>query len=147
VSELSTTLTEAFDVSSEEGSGSFEPIPRGSYIASIIDAKAGALKSGKGQSVNLTWQIEGGEYSGRLIFDRVIVRHESSAAMKYGRRRLKDVADAVGVTTAITDLSVLLSKPVCIFVKIEHDQAGDFPPRNTVGRVRPLTKPSAPTAV
>jgi hypothetical protein len=30
------------------------------------DAKVGALKSGKGQAVLLTWEVDGGKYSGRV---------------------------------------------------------------------------------
>jgi Protein of unknown function (DUF669) len=138
MTETSTVLSEAFDTASEEGTPAFEPVPKGSYVASITDAKVGALKSGKGQAVNLTWEISGGQYDGRLIFDRVIVVHESAEAMKFGRRKLKDIADACGVKDSITDLSVLLNKPCSIFVKIEQDDAGEYPPKNRVGRVKPI---------
>ena len=139
MSELTTTLSEAFDTANEEGSPDFEPLPKGQYVASITDAKVGPLKSGKGQAVQLTWQVEGdSKYAGRLIFDRVIVVHESAEATKFGRRKLKDIADACGVTGSITDLSVLLNKPCSIYVKIEQDDAGEYPPKNRVGRVKPI---------
>jgi hypothetical protein len=134
MSELSTTLTEAFDTANEEGSPEFEPLPKGTYVASIIDAKVGPLKSGKGQAVQLTWEIEGGKYANRLIFDRVIVAHESAEAMKFGRRKFKDVADACGVRGQITDLSVICHKPCLVSVGIEVDETGAFPPKNKVGR-------------
>jgi hypothetical protein len=143
MSELSTVLDQAFDTANEEGSPpAFEPIPKGSYVAVITDAKAGPLKSGKGQAVNLVWEIEGGEHAGRLIFDRVIVSHESTQAMKFGRQKLKDVATACGVTDSITDLSVLRNKPCLIFVKIEVDEAGEYPPKNKIGWVKPIAKPT-----
>jgi hypothetical protein len=138
MTELTTTLGEAFDTAKEEGSPDFEPIPKGQYVASITDAKVGPLKSGKGQAVQLTWKIEGGQYANRLIFDRVIVAHESAEAMKFGRRKLKDIADACGVKDSITDLTVLLNKPCSIYVKIEQDDAGEYPPKNRVGRVKPV---------
>jgi len=143
MTELSTVLDQAFDTANEEGSPAFEPVPKGQYVASITDAKVGALKSGKGQAINLTWEISGGQHDGRLIFDRVIVQHESTQAMKFGRRKLKDIADACGVTGSITDLSVLLNKPCSIYVKIEQDDAGEYPPKNRVGRVKPLAVASA----
>jgi hypothetical protein len=138
MSELSSVLTEAFDTANEEGTPAFQLLSPGSYVATIVDAGAGPLKSGKGQAVSLQWEIQGGANQGRLIFDRVIVSHESAEAMKYGRRKLKDIADACGVNDPITDLTVLLNKPCSIYVKVEHDDAGDFPPKNRVGRVRPL---------
>src|SRR5215472_13985237 len=100
MSELTTVLSEAFNVASEEGTPKFEPIPAGTYVAAINDIKAGPLKSGKGQAVLATWEIDDDKYGGRLIWDRIIVVHESAEAMKFGRRKLKDVADACGVKEA-----------------------------------------------
>jgi hypothetical protein len=138
MTELTTTLVEAFNTAKEEGSPDFEPIPKGQYVASITDAKVGPLKSGKGQAVQLTWKIEGGQYANRLIFDRVIVAHESAEATKFGRRKLKDIADACSVKGHITDLTVLLNKPCSVYVKIEQDDAGEYPPKNRIGRVKPV---------
>src|SRR6516162_1186289 len=138
MSETSTVLDEAFNTQTEEGTPAFEPLAPGNYVATIIDAKVGPLKSGKGQAVLLQWQVQGGSNQGRLIFDRVIVAHESAEAMKFGRRKLKDIADACGVKDSITDLTVLLNKPCSIYVKIEQDDAGEYPPRNGVGRVKPI---------
>src|SRR5262249_6495088 len=60
VSELPTLLSETFDTANEEGTPAFEPLPTGNYVASITDAQVGALKSGKGQAISLTWEIQGG---------------------------------------------------------------------------------------
>jgi hypothetical protein len=112
MAELSTILDQAFDTATEEGSPDFEPLPKGQYVCAITKAEVGSLKSGKGQAVSLTWLVEGdSKYAGRLIFDRVIIAHESAAAMKFGRQKFKDIATACGVTEQITDLSVLLDKP------------------------------------
>jgi hypothetical protein len=138
MSELTTTLDEAFNTQTEEGTPDFQPLPAGNYVATIVDAKVGPLKSGKGQAVLLQWEVQGGANQGRLIFDRVIVAHESAEAMKFGRRKLKDIADACGVKDSITDLTVLLNKPCSIYVKIEQDDAGEYPPKNRVGRVKPI---------
>jgi hypothetical protein len=131
-------LDQAFDTTTEEGSPDFEPLPKGQYVASITDAKVGPLKSGRGQAVQLTWEVEGDKYAGRLIFDRVIVVHESAAAMKFGRQKFKDIATACGVTEQITDLSVLLNKPCLVSVKIETDDTGEYPPKNRIGRVKKI---------
>jgi hypothetical protein len=150
MTELSSVLSEAFDTATEEGTPAFELLSPGNYVATIIDVKVGPLKSGKGQAILLKWEIQGRTASllewevqdrtsqGRVIFDRVIVAHESAEAMKYGRRKLKDIADACGVKDSITDLTVLLNKPCSIYVMVEQDDAGEYPPKNRVGRVRPL---------
>ena len=138
MTELSTTLDEAFNTQTEEGTPDFQPLPAGNYVATIVDAKVGPLKSGKGPAVLLQWEVQSGANQGRLIFDRVIVAHESAEAMKFGRRKLKDIADACGVKDSITDLTVLLNKPCSIYVKIEQDDAGEYPPKNVVGRVKAI---------
>jgi hypothetical protein len=142
--ELTTTLEQAFDVATEEGSPDFEPLPKGQYVASITDAKVGPLKSGKGQAVSLTWEVEGDKYAGRLVFDRVIVSHESDKAMKFGRQKFKDIATACGITDQITDLSVLLNKPCLVSVKIEEDDTGEYPPKNRIGRVKKVGEAKKP---
>jgi uncharacterized protein DUF669 len=139
--ELSQTLSEAFNVDTEEGS-SFDLVPVGNYVAIITYAMVGNLKSGNGQSIRMTWQIQGGDYDGRKVWDQVILFHTSTEAMKFGRRKLKDIADACGVSGPITDLTVLLDKPVSVYVKIEQDKAGEFPPKNRIGRVKPIAAPA-----
>jgi hypothetical protein len=143
--EATTVLDEAFDTANEEGSPDFEPIPAGHYVATIAVAKASRLKSGRGQAVLLTWKVQDETHDGRLIFDRAIVSHESEKAMKFGRQKLKDICDACGVTGPLTDLTVLLDKPCSVFVKIEHDDSGEYPPTNRIGRVKPISKPQATT--
>ena len=67
--------------------------------------------------------------------------------MRIGRARFKDVADACGVTDTITDLNVLRLKPCLIFVKIETDESGEYPPKNRITRVRRIEQPQGATAV
>jgi len=113
VSETTSILETAFDTPNEKGST--EPVPAGQYVASVFDAAVKA-RSGKGQGVNLQWEIEGGEYAGRRIFDLVIISHENPDTMRIGRGKFKDVAVACGITEAITDLKA--TTPVSIPTKI-----------------------------
>ena len=61
--------------------------------------------------------------------------------MKIGRQKLKDICDAVGFKESLTDLTVLCNKPCSIYVRIEEDKAGEYPPKNRVGRVSAIAKP------
>jgi Protein of unknown function (DUF669) len=142
MTETTTLLSEAFDTPNEKGSS--DPIPAGQYVASIFEASVGPLKSGKGQAVSLVWEVEGGEYSGRRIFDRVIIAHESAEAMRIGRAKFKDIATACGVTDAIKDLSVICNKPALVTVKIEEDKTGEYPDKNRVTRVKKITEAKKP---
>ena len=137
MTETTSILETAFDTPNEKGSS--EPIPVGNYVASIFDASVGALKSGKGQGVKLTWEVEGGEYNGRRIYDLVIIAHENPDTTRIGRGKFKDIAVATGVVDAITDLSVICHKPCWVAVKIESDDTGQYPDKNRVGRVKPIS--------
>jgi hypothetical protein len=145
MTETSTVLNEAFDTANEEGSPASEVLPAGHYVARITDARVGPLKSGKGQAIQLTWAIDDGAHTGRHVWDRVIVAHESAKAMEFGRRKLKDICSACGFVGELRDLTVLHDKPCLIFVKVEQDDAGDYPPKNAVGRVKAVTRPTAKT--
>ena len=138
MSEVTTLLTEAFDIDNQEGTPEFELLPKGNYVASITEAQAGPLKTGRGHAVTLRWEIEGGEYSKRTIWDRIIVQHENADAMRIGRQKMKDVCVACQVAGVLTDLAVLRNKPASVYVVIEEDKNGEFPAKNLVQRVRPI---------
>jgi hypothetical protein len=136
--ETTTILPEIFDTTKEPGTT--EPIPVGQYVASIFNAELKPLKSGKGQGVNLTWDIEGGDHAGRRIFDLVIIAHENADTMRIGRGKLKDICVATGVTGTLTDLSAICHKECWVTVKIESDKTGQYPDKNRVARVKPIAK-------
>jgi hypothetical protein len=132
-------LDEAFDTPNEEGIPAFPLLPRDRYKAEIVSAKAGPTKNSKGYAINLTWSIIEGEYDARVVFQSVLIQHESAEAMKIGRGKFKDILNAIGVTEAVTDLKVLLHKPALIGVIVREDKNGQYADRNDVNRVMPLT--------
>jgi uncharacterized protein DUF669 len=137
MTETSTMLPDEFDVETEEGTGDFELLPAGQYKAEIANARVGPTKNGKGQAVSITWQITEGEYDKRLLFQTVLIQHESADAQRFGRQRFRDICDACGERGKVTDLSVLYFKPCAITVGIRRDKDGQFADRNEVKRVRP----------
>jgi hypothetical protein len=136
MSEVSNLLDEAFDTEGQEGTP--DTIPAGNYTAEIIDAVCGPLKSGKGQSVNLTWAVLDEAHSGHKLWQRLIVTHESAKAMEWGKRKLKDVCVACGFAGQLTDLTVLHNKACQIRVQIEESEDGQFPPKNVITKVKPV---------
>jgi hypothetical protein len=131
-------LDEAFDVPNEEGTPPMKLLPKGKYQAEITDASVGPTKNGRGQAVTLTWTVIEGEYEHRLLFQRILIRHESAEAQKFGRQRFKDVCVACGITDPVTDLSVLCFKPCTISVAIRQDKEGRYDDKNEVMRVAPI---------
>jgi hypothetical protein len=78
----------------------------------VVRAFIAATKNGKGQMLNLQWSITEGTYEKRIVFQSIIVQHESVDAQRFGRQRVKDLCVATGITDAVTDVEVFLYKPV-----------------------------------
>jgi hypothetical protein len=136
--ETSTTLDTPFDVENEEGTPPRELLPAAKYKAQIVTAVVGPTKNAKGQAVSLTWSISEGEYENRLVFQNILIQHESQDAQRFGRQKFKDVCNSCGITTPVTDLDVLLYKPCMISVVIRKDKDGQYADKNEIARVNPI---------
>jgi len=135
----------AFDADAEEASPAFQLLPTGVYKAEILKAVAGPTKNSKGYAVTLTWSIVEGEYEHRVVFQQVLLQHESAEAEKFGRYKFEDVCDAIGVKGKVEDLTALYHRPCMIGIKIREDKTGQYSPRNEVGRVMPIPPHNGPT--
>jgi Protein of unknown function (DUF669) len=143
-----TILDNAFNADTEEGTPPRELLPAGKYKADITSATCAPTKNGRGQMVSLTWTIAEGDYQNRLVFQGILVQHDSEDAQRFGRQKFKDVCVACNVTGEITDLSVLLYTTCVISVIIRKDKDGQYPDKNEVARVMPViswngSKPAA----
>jgi hypothetical protein len=134
----SNTLDAGFDVDNEEGTPPLSQLPKGKYKAEITDATVGPTKNRKGQAVSLTWTITEGEYENRLLFQRILIQHESEEAQKFGRMKFKDVCAACGITGMVTELDPLCYKTCEITVVIRKDKEGLYEDKNEVSKVGPL---------
>jgi hypothetical protein len=134
----STVLDEAFDVPNEEGTPPRDLLPAGKYSAVISEAVVGPTKNRKGQAVRLTWTITEGDYENRLLFQNILIQHESADAQRFGKQKFKDVCMACGILHPITDLTVLLDKPCWVWVSVRRDKDGQYADKNEIARVTPL---------
>ena len=136
--EQTTMLNEAFDPAKEEGTPARHLLPPGKYKAEVVSAHIAGTKNGKGQMLNLQYSITEGEYEKRIVFDHIIVQHESVDAQRFGRQKVKDLCDATGITDPVTDVEVFLYKPVVITLGIEKDRTGQYPDKNKITGVKPV---------
>jgi Protein of unknown function (DUF669) len=147
MSAKNTVLSESFVPEEEEGT-SFDLISDGKYKAIVTSATASDTKNGRGTKVDLTWSIDEGDYEKRLVFQSILIRHESQKAEQIGRQKMKDLCIACGVTAVVTDLDVFLFKPCQIGVATETDPNGQYPSKNKVTFIRPYVAPwNGPTPV
>jgi hypothetical protein len=131
-------LETGFDVDNEDGTPPITLLPKSKYKAEITDATVGPTKNGKGQAVSLTWTIVEGDFERRLLFQRILIEHESAEAQKFGRMKFRDVCAACGLTGMVTDLDPLCYKTCVITVVIRKDKEGQYEDKNEVSKVSPL---------
>jgi hypothetical protein len=86
-----------FDASNIEPLGSFEPLPLGEYTVVISSSEMKDAKTGKGQYLQLVYDVIEGEYHGRKLFDRLNIQNESAQAQEIAQRSLSSICRAVGV--------------------------------------------------
>jgi Protein of unknown function (DUF669) len=141
-----TSLPETFDPATQEGT-TFDVVPIGTYVAQIRDAEVFQPKTGDGHQIGLTWQITEGEYAGRYVWQRITFLHSNSQAMTIGRKQIKDLCDATGVSEQVTDVTVFKFIPCRIKVGIEKDKQGIYPDKNRVARILPLDAEAKSTPV
>jgi Protein of unknown function (DUF669) len=144
-----TFFDEPFDPATEEGTPPLKLLTPGKYRAVVIDGNVSDTKAKNGTMLHLTWSILGGDFDHRLVFQSIIVRHESADAQRIGRYMLKDLCDACGITEPVTDVTVFYHKPCTISVGIEKDKNGVYSDKNRVSRIMavdPTTRPIPPQA-
>jgi hypothetical protein len=133
-----TEFFEPFDPSQYEGSG-FDLLPIGVYPAQIIEAEIKVPQSNDGQGVKLVWQIIEGDYEKRQVWQNITYQHSNAQAQEIGRRQLKDLCIACGITTGISGPDPFKFIPCKIRVGIKKDQEGIYDDKNVVTRVWPAS--------
>lgn len=109
--------TGAFDASNIDPSPRFDPIPAGDYPVIIASSEMKHTKDGQGQYLELTLEIQAGEFSGRKLFDRLNLHNSNRQAVEIAQRQLSQICHAVGVLQ-VTDSEQLHFKPLVAMVKL-----------------------------
>jgi len=105
-----------FDANQVEPSTAFDPIPAGKYLAAIIESQVKPTKSGKGEYLELTFQILEGEFKGRQLWARLNLNNPNVQTVKIARGELSAICRAVGVM-APNDSVDLHNLPMVITVR------------------------------
>lgn len=104
------------------------PIPKGEYFAKIIASDLKTTKSGTGQYLELTWEINGhvisGEHENRKIWQRINTKNDNPVAARIGKDELNRVCKACGLNQIQRDSTELHGREVIIGVKIKPAEGG-----------------------
>lgn len=126
----------------------FEPIPAGKYAVQIIESDSVALKTGNGESLNITLEVIEGDFAGRKVFDRLNYLHTNQIAQRIGQQGMKSICKAVGFEGHLSDSEVLHGIPLVAKIVIEQKDQ-NYEPKNVVkgyeaiGGSQPASQPSA----
>lgn len=131
----------AYDPNAEAQTG-YDPLPAGEYTAKIIDSDIEDVSkhSDKGRCLKLTWQIEGGEFDGRLVWQRLNMWGENMGpntgkVVEIAMSQFSAIRQATG-KIHVQDSEELHHIPCAIRLALKTDPSGQYPPQNEVKSVK-----------
>jgi hypothetical protein len=131
----------------------FSPVPAGDYAAEIIDSAVEEIsrQSAKGRCLKLVWKVQGGEFDGRQIWQRINLWPENmnnvQKVIEIANSQFSSIRMATGVQFP-NDTSELHHRPCLLRVTVRVDPNGQYAPQNEVKSVAALNAApaSAPAA-
>lgn len=108
----------------------FSPLPAGDYNAIITESETKATKDGQGQYLQLKLQIQGGEFAGRTLFDRLNLWNNNQQAQEIAQRSLSAICHAVGILQ-VGDSQELHNRPLIATVKVKP-ASGNYDASNEI---------------
>jgi hypothetical protein len=104
-----------------------EPIPSGQYPVMIVSSEEKPTKSGTGSYIELAMQVQGGEFNGRKVYDRLNIRNQNQQAVDIAYSTLSAICHVTG-RIHIQDTGQLHGVPfIAIVNKVPRDdRPGQF---------------------
>lgn len=109
-----------FNAHNVQPSSSFEPLPAGKYIASIVASEEKATKRGDGSFIEFKFQILDGQFKGRTLWSRLNISNPNPQAVAIAQGELSAICRAVGVMTP-NDSVELHDRPLELNVVCKKD--------------------------
>lgn len=120
-----------FDATQVDPTNQFDVIPAGEYEVMITESERKFTKSGDGAYLQLTLEIQSGEFQGRKLFDRLNLENSNRTAVDIAQRQLSQICHAVGVMQ-VSDSEQLHYKPMIAKVKVRPPR-GEYDASNEIG--------------
>lgn len=76
------------DLQDNGATGSFDPLPPGTYDVEILKADLTATNAGDGKYINLDMSVTSSEYFGRRIFDKLNIENKNQTTEQIARANL-----------------------------------------------------------
>lgn len=114
-----------FNASGVQPNQALEAIPSGQYPVVITASQEKPTKSGNGSYIELEMTVQGGQYNGRKLFDRLNIRNPNQTAVDIAYSTLSAICHVTGRMN-IADTQQLHGVPFVVVVtkKERDDQPG-----------------------
>ncbi|MBQ9564807.1 MAG: DUF669 domain-containing protein [Synergistaceae bacterium] len=117
----------------------FDPLPEGEYIVKVDSADIRQAKTGRGQYINVQFDVIGPKFQGRKLFTRLNIVHDNPEVARIGQQQLKSLLLSGGMTAdqvnQFNDTDQLIGLTCSVRVDVE-DAKGQYGPQNRVRSFR-----------
>ena len=86
-----------FDAHEVDPNVGFDPIPAGKYLAVITATEMKPTKNGKGEYLQIEFEVIDGPHKGRKVWDRLTLKHPNEQTVQIARGTLSALCRAVSV--------------------------------------------------
>ena len=98
----------------------YEAIPAGDYESMVTASEMKSTKDGTGQYLELTVEIQTGQFQGRRLFDRLNLQNRNPKAVEIAQKQLAQLCHATGVLQ-VQDSQQLHNRPIVMKVAVKND--------------------------
>ncbi|MGE4486334.1 MAG: DUF669 domain-containing protein [Synergistaceae bacterium] len=119
-----------FDSNQYEPLGDFQPIPEGMYHVICVNSEIKPTKDGNGSYIELQFKVQGGDYDGRLLFERLNLWNQNEVAVDIANKTLTSICLVTGVSQ-FNDTNQLHGIPFTIYVTVQPAK-GEYGPSNNI---------------
>lgn len=148
MAQLNLPTGNVFDASNIDPTPRFDPLPAGDYNVIITASEMKVTKDGTGEYLELTLEVQDGEFAGRKLFDRLNLNNPNRKAVEIAQRQLAQICHAVGVLQ-VTDSEQLHFRPLVAIVKVrpadgQYDAANEIKGYKAAAGAPVMQKPAQP---
>ncbi|MCA0944531.1 DUF669 domain-containing protein [Salipiger pacificus] len=122
-------LRNHFDANNVEPDTPFDPLPNGDYDVMIMNTSEKPTAKRDGSFIEIEMQVEGGQFNGRKLWDRLNLNNASQKAVEIAERQLSAICHATGVMN-LTDTEQLHGRMVRCRVVVDNEPG--YAPKNVV---------------
>lgn len=109
-----------FDATGIDTTSQFDAIPAGDYEAIVTASEMKRTKDGAGEYLELTLEIQAGQYQGRRFWDRLNLTNSNPKAVEIAQKQLAQLCHATGVLQ-VKQKEQLHNIPVIVKIAVKND--------------------------